>query len=374
MESEIQKYFCRLVSIDSESLDERAMMDALKADLASFGAEIFEDDTHSKTGGNAGNLFARIPGSVLKPPILLCAHVDTVVPGKGIKPQIQDGKICSDGTTILGSDDKSGVAQIMMGIKAVLEQGIDHAPIEILFTVSEEIGLLGAKYFDKSKIQSAFGYAFDAQNIGDLFIAAPSQNSFKIVVKGKEAHAGVEPEKGINAIRVAAEAIAAMPTGRIDFETTVNIGKICGGMATNIVPNQVVIQGEARSHNDHKLEQVCADVRAALETTVARYQFENVGASFEYSQNTEYKAFRVEEDSAAVKLAKAVLHGMNLEVNCVVGGGGSDANIISAAGTPMIIVGTGMNRYHTVNEYIEIADLEAGQTFVTDLIKKYSQA
>lgn len=373
MESEIQKYFCRLVSIDSESLDERAMIDALKADLISFGAEIFEDDTHTKTGGNAGNLFARIPGNVSKPPILLCAHVDTVVPGKGVKPQIQDDRIVSDGTTILGSDDKSGVAQIMMGIKAILEQGIDHAPVEILFTVSEEIGLLGAKHFDKSKIKSAFGYAFDAQNIGDLFIAAPSQVSFKITVKGKEAHAGVEPEKGINAIRVAAEAVAAMPMGRIDFETTVNLGKICGGMATNIVPNQVVIQGEARSHSDHKLEQVCADVQAALETTVARYQFEDLGAAYEYSQNTEYKAFRVEEDAEAVKLAKTVLHGMNLPVNCVVGGGGSDANIISAAGIPMIIVGTGMNRYHTVNEYIEIADLEAGQTFVFELIKQYSK-
>ncbi len=373
MESEIQKYFCRLVSIDSESLDERAMIDALKADLISFGAEIFEDDTHTKTGGNAGNLFARIPGNVSKPPILLCAHVDTVVPGKGVKPQIQDDRIVSDGTTILGSDDKSGVAQIMMGIKAILEQGLDHAPVEILFTVSEEIGLLGAKHFDKSKIKSAFGYAFDAQNIGDLFIAAPSQVSFKITVKGKEAHAGVEPEKGINAIRVAAEAVAAMPMGRIDFETTVNLGKICGGMATNIVPNQVVIQGEARSHSDHKLEQVCADVQAALETTVARYQFENLGAAYEYSQNTEYKAFRVEEDAEAVKLAKTVLHGMNLPVNCVVGGRGSDANIISAAGIPMIIVGTGMNRYHTVNEYIEIADLEAGQTFVFELIKQYSK-
>lgn len=373
MESDIQSYFYRLVKIDSESLDERRIIDALKEDLTALGAELFEDQTHLKTGGNAGNLFARIAGKIDKKPIILCAHVDTVIPGKGINPVLVDGKICSDGTTILGSDDKSGVAQIIMGIKQIIDENLDHPPLELLFTISEEIGLLGAKNFDKTLIQATFGYAFDAQNIGDLFIAAPSQNSIKIDIRGKEAHAGVEPEKGINAIKVAAEAIAAMPMGRIDHETTVNIGRITGGMATNIVPNRVEIRGEARSHNEHKLAQVCQDIRLALETTVARYQFPADSASFHMEQISEYKAFHVEEDTEPVKLAKKVLQGMNYTVNMVVGGGGSDANIINAAGIPMIIVGTGMKRYHTVDEYIEVSDLIAGKDFVYNLIKEYSK-
>lgn len=372
MVSDLVNYFCRLAAIDSESLDERAIVDAIKADLKAFGAEIEEDDTFQKTGGNAGNIFARIAGSVDKAPILFCAHVDTVVPGKGVKVQITDDRITSDGTTILGADDKSGVAQIMMGIKEVLSTGEDHAPIEILFTVSEEIGLLGAKHFDKSKLRSAFGYAFDTQNVGDLVVGAPSQNSFHITITGKEAHAGVEPEKGINAIRVASEAIAAMPLGRIDFETTANIGVISGGVATNIVPNKVILKGEARSHNASKLERVSSDIKKAVETAVARFQTDTVSAGYSFEMETEYHAFRLREDDPAVSFAKKTLESIGIEPHVEIGGGGSDANIISAAGIPMIIVGTGMMRYHTVNEYIMIKDLVDGTRFVSQLIRLYS--
>lgn len=268
MNNDVIQYFLELIAIDSESRDERAMMDRLKTDLSELGARVEEDQIHPGIGGNAGNLYALIPGNIDKRPLLFCAHADTVKPGKNIKAQITDGRIHSDGTTVLGGDDKSGVAEIIMGIRQMLESGLEHAPVEVLITVSEEIGLLGAKHFDKSRLKSAFGYALDAHRVGDLVVGAPAQNSIKIVVSGQEAHAGVEPEKGVNAIRVAAEAIAAMPMGRIDHETTCNIGIIEGGTATNIVPNRVELKGEARSHNSAKLQQVSSDIRHSLEITV----------------------------------------------------------------------------------------------------------
>lgn len=372
MHTDIVNYFVQLASIDSESRDERAIADVLIHDLKELGAEVIEDCCKKSTSGNTGNIFARIPGTIDVKPILLCAHIDTVVPGKGIQPRIVDGKVCSDGTTVLGADDKSGVAEIICGISRVKAAGLPHGPLEILFTVSEEIGLLGAKCFDKSHLKSAFGYAFDAQNIGDLVLGAPSQNSISITIHGKEAHAGVEPEKGINAIRVAAEAIANMPVGRIDFETTANIGVISGGMATNIVPNKVEIKGEARSHNPQKLAQVCADIRQAVDNAVAAHQGHTHQAHADYHQETEYQAFRVADDAPVVTLARKALEAIGVSANTYVGGGGSDANIISAGGVPMVICGTGMMRYHTVEEYIEVKDLINGMAFVEQLILLHS--
>lgn len=372
MQADIVSYFMELVAIDSESRNERKVADKLIHDLKDLGAEVCEDESTSFTKGSTGNILARFPGKLDKAPILFCSHIDTVVPGNGIKPRIEDGRIYSDGSTVLGADDKSGVAQIMMGIKAIKDSGADHAPIEVLFTVCEEIGLLGSKSFDKSLLKSAFGYAFDTQNIGDLVLGAPSQNSFVITIYGKEAHAGVEPEKGINAIKLASEAIAAMPIGRIDFETTSNLGLIKGGMATNIVPNKVEIRGEARSHNPAKLDRVCADIRKAVEDTISRYQGDVAKANFSFDLETEYKSFRVAEDAAPVSLAKSALHKLGIEARTAVGGGGSDANNIGAAGIPTIICGTGMMRYHTVNEFIAIKDLEAGMAFVRELISLYA--
>jgi len=218
MQDDVVKYFLRLVSIDSESKNERAMMDVLRKDLEELGAEVLEDSCHKHNDGNAGNLYAFIPGKINKKPILFCAHADTVVPGNGIKPIVENGRIFTDGTTILGGDDKSGIAEALIAIKKIKDSGIDHAPIEVLITVSEEIGLIGAKCFNKGMLKSAFGYALDSHQVGELIFGAPSQNSFIVTIYGKEAHAGVEPEKGLNAIRIASEAISAMPNGRIDLK------------------------------------------------------------------------------------------------------------------------------------------------------------
>ncbi len=373
MHNDVVKYFMSLIAIDSESKNERAMMDILRADLEELGAKVEEDNCHKHNDGNAGNLYAYLPGSIAKKPILFCAHADTVIPGNGIKARIENGRIMSDGTTVLGGDDKSGIAEIIVALKNIKDSGIEHVPVEVLITVSEEIGLLGSKCFNKARLNAAFGYALDTHQVGELVVGAPAQNSFIITIYGKEAHAGVEPEKGLNAIKIASEAITAMPMGRIDFETTCNVGKISGGSATNIVPNQVIIKGEARSHNAQKLERVCTDIRHAVESTIARYNNEAGKADFSFKLETEYHSFGIAEDAEVVQLAVSALRGLDIPYTVCKGGGGSDANIINGSGIPMIIVGTGMNKVHTVAEDIEIEELHRGVAFVEEIIRQYSE-
>lgn len=374
MQEKVVQYFLELVKIDSESRNERAMTDKLKQDLMALDFHVEEDDSHLKTGGNAGNIYAFLPGKRDMDPLLFCAHIDTVKPGNGIIPSISDGKIVSDKKTILGADDKSGVAQIIFGIKDLMESGFEYPPIEILFTVCEEVGLLGARYFDKSKLKSKIGYALDSEEVGEFMIGAPSQNTIMIKVYGKEAHAGVEPEKGINAIRVASEAIASIPLGRIDFETTANIGIIKGGMATNIVPNLVEIKGETRSHNMDKLTQVTNDIVRTFQKTAARHKLESSEARVEIEVKNEYKSFYLDETHKVVRIAKTASDRLGIQPRFPQGGGGSDANIINAEGVAMIIAGTGMHGYHTVDEYISLEDLEKGSKLVAEIIKVYCES
>jgi len=374
MQHTVSEYFLELVRIDSESRNERAMADRLKADLKALGFEVEEDQSHLQIGGNAGNIYAFLPGKKEMEPLLFCAHIDTVRPGNGIKPSVSDGKITSDKSTILGADDKSGVAQILYGIKQMLESCLEHPPIEVLFTICEEVGLLGARYFDKSKLRSKIGYAFDSEELGDFMIGAPSQNTIRIKVYGKEAHAGVEPEKGINAIRVASEAIAAIPMGRIDFETTANIGIINGGMATNIVPNLVEIKGEARSHNMDKLKQVTDDIVNTFSKIAAKHKLDKAEAKVEIDVKNEYKSFFMDESHKVVSIARQACAKLDIPSSFGKGGGGSDANIINAEGLSMIVAGTGMHSYHTVDEYIHLQDLEKGADLVTELIRIYAEA
>ena len=281
MSNDVVNYFLELIAIDSESKDERAMADRVKADLEALGATVEEDSIHLKTGGNAGNLHALIPGRIDKQPILFCAHLDTVKPGKGIKPRRENGRIRSDGSTVLGGDDKSGVAEIIMGIKSALESGVDHAPIEVLFTVSEEIGLLGAKHFDKSKLRSAFGYAMDAHRVGDLVLGAPAQNSIRITIQAAHAEGAGERHHAIRA----SEAIAAMPLGRIDYETTCNMGIIRRHRHQHC-PNKADISGEAqpnaRSWNSLR------DIRRA-DSAVKRHDYPS-GRLPTPDMNTEYNS------------------------------------------------------------------------------------
>jgi tripeptide aminopeptidase len=374
MKNDVIEYFMDLVRIDSESAYEIDVALKLAADLKELGFKYEFDQANDNFESNSGNLYGYMPGKIKKAPILFCAHMDTVKPGVGIKPKIVNGKIVSDRTTILGSDDKSGIAEIIFALKELKQEKVETSPVEILFTVSEEVGLLGAKYCDYSKLKSKIGYALDSHEIGSITIGAPSQNNLKFVIHGKEAHAGVNPELGVNAIKIAADAIKAMPSGRIDTETTCNIGIIQGGNATNIVPNEVTIMAEVRSHDQSKLEKVSNQMIKIIEKKVANYRMGDFQANVDTLCKQAYKHFLLDDQSPVVKIASEAAHNLGLPGVISIGGGGSDANIFNENGISVAIAGSGMNNVHTVNEFIMVEDLKKGVRWVKEVIKVYSNS
>jgi tripeptide aminopeptidase len=335
--------FLELVQIDSPSGQEEEIAQHLVAALKSLDLLVVRDAT--------GNVIARLAGE--GQPILLSAHIDTVEPGRGVKPVIENGVITSDGTTILGADDKSGVAVILEVLRVLVEQGLAHPPLEVALTVSEEKGLKGAKGLDLTRLRAREGIVLDSGGeIGTVVVSAPSQDKIRAVVHGKAAHAGAEPEKGINAIVVAAEAIAAMPLGRIDEETTANIGRIQGGTATNIVPDRAEMEGEARSHDERKLEAQVQAMTEALEKAANRH-----GATVDIDVQRSYSTFRLSEEDGIVRRAMAAARTLGLTPALVPSGGGSDANVFNAGDIAAINVSTGMDQVHTTEEQITAADM-----------------
>ncbi len=370
-------YFISIVEIDSESKDEKAVAEKIANDLSEMGAEVQFDTAHHTTQGNVGNLIANFKGKGDKKPLLLCAHFDTVKPGKGIKPIIDDDRIKTDGSTVLGSDDKAGIAQIVEAIRRLHEEGFEYAPIQVLFTVSEEIGLLGAKSLDYSLINAEVGFALDWHGVGSVVTNAPSLNIFEVVITGKEAHAGGFPEKGINAIQVAGEAISKLRIGRIDHETTANIGNIKGGLAHNIVPKQCFVSGEVRSHDEKKLEQLTNEIVTTFEETAKKYQVEFDSEVFHASAHTnvlkDFPALKIDKNQEIVKIAMKAAENIGVEPKIVTGGGGSDANVFFEHGMVVPIIGTGMEDVHSTHEYITLNDLEKVTQWVMEIIKEYSK-
>jgi tripeptide aminopeptidase len=282
-----------------------------------------------------------------------------------VKPVITNGIITSDGATILGGDDKSGVAVILEVLRALVEQGLAHPPLEVALTVSEEIGLEGAKGLDLNTLRAKEGIVLDSGGeIGSIVVAAPSQYKLRAVVHGKAAHAGAEPEKGINAIVVAAEAIAAMPLGRIDEETTANVGRIQGGTATNIVPDRVEMAGEARSHDESKLKAQVQAMTEALKMAASRH-----GATVEIDVERSYSTFQLSEEDAIVRRAMAAAKTLGLTPALVPSGGGSDANIFNAGGIATINVSTGMEKVHTTEERLVVDDLVKSAEFLLAILR-----
>jgi tripeptide aminopeptidase len=347
--------FLELVQIDSPSGQEEEIAQHLAAELKSLGLAVERDAT--------GNVIGRLAGE--GPPILLSAHMDTVEPGRGVKPVVANGTITSDGTTVLGGDDKSGVAIIMEAIQVLVEQDLPHPPLEVALTVSEEIGLKGAKGLDLATLRAQEGIVLDSGGpIGAIVVSAPSQEKIRAIVHGKTAHAGVEPEKGINAIVVASEAIAAMPLGRIDEETTANIGRIQGGTVTNIVPDQVEIAGEARSHNERKLEAQIQAMTEALQKAARQHK-----ATVEIKVDRSYSAFRLSEEDGIVRRAVAAAKTLGLTPVLIPSGGGSDANVFNAAGIATINISTGMDKVHTTEERIAVDDLVKSAEFLLAVLR-----
>ncbi|OEF98468.1 M20/M25/M40 family metallo-hydrolase [Desulfuribacillus alkaliarsenatis] len=362
--------FIKLVRIDSETTKERAIIDYLKDKLTKLGTQPIEDNAHKEAVIGAGNLIITIPGRYTKKVtenkrLLFTAHVDTVAPGEGIEPVIRDGYIYSNGTTILGADDKAGVAAILEMLQVIKENSIDHGQIQIVFTVGEECGLLGSKHIDKELLQSDMGIALDSNgNVGRIITSGPVQYSLNATITGKAAHAGVNPEAGISAIEIAAEAITKMNLGRIDEETTANIGVIQGGIATNVVCETLTLKGEARSLNRQKAINQIGDMRTSLEDAVNKR-----GAVAKIDVNEEYPEFSFDKNDDEMKIIKKAMGNIGVVPECVGSGGGSDANIFNGYGIKTVNLGIGMENIHSVDERIAIEELNKIARLLVEIVK-----
>jgi tripeptide aminopeptidase len=364
-----------LVGIDSVSKEEANLGEALKKTFESMGAETSVDDAGEKIGSNTGNLFAKFSGSVEAPPLLLNAHMDTVEPGRGIQVVFEDGKFTSDGSTILGADDKSAIAIILETLRILQDNGIDYGPIEVVLTICEEIGLQGARHLDFSRITATYGYALDATDTEGIVNRAPSANRLEFIVHGKDAHAGAAPEKGINAISLASKAIAGLDIGRIDRETTSNIGIIEGGIATNIVPNLVTVKGEVRSHDDDKLNRVTEGFVSGFQTVVGTFRKEAGEGDLprvDVRVDKEFSRTHVPEDHPVVVLAQKAAENLGRHLRCKTTGGGADANIFFERGIYTGVLGTGMRDMHTVREFVHLDDMIRTVELLVEIIKLHS--
>lgn len=359
--------FIELVAIPSSGRAERQIADALKRKLTEIGLAVEEDATGAKIGGNAGNLIARLPGTVAGAPcIMLSAHMDSVEPCSGIRPQRKDGVITSAGDTILGADCKSGIVPVLEALRVIQAEKMPHGEILVVFSVAEEGGLNGAKNIDPAKIRADFGYALDGSGVpGVITTMAPGQNHLQLIVHGKTAHAGLEPEAGVNAIVLAGKALAEMPQGRIDFETTCNVGLIKGGVATNIVPDRVEIAVEARSRNQDKLTSLTEEIVAAFSATV-----EKNGGQVECQVTKKYDPYVLAEDSLVIRSAVQAAKAAGLSPVLEGSGGGSDANFFNRYGVPNAVLGTGMSKVHTKEEFIREEHLFQTTEWVLQLIKQ----
>jgi tripeptide aminopeptidase len=357
--------FLALVRISSPSRREGEVARWLTGTLQGMGVHVDVDDAGTKLGGDTGNLLAHFPGTVPDaPPLLLCAHMDTVVPCERITP-VRDGDVIrTDGTSVLGGDDKAGVSAILEAVRIVRERAIPHGPIDVLFTVCEEQGLFGAKHFDVGRLRARRGVVLDCDGVDELIVQGPAANKVLFTVHGLEAHAGLCPEQGISAIKVASDAIAGMRLGRIDEETTANLGTIQGGLAVNIVPNQVIVRGETRSRNDAKLRRQTDHMVECFETAASRYRVTVEGrehaARVDAKVTQDYEGLNVPRDSDIVRLVRQAVEGRGRTLTVRATGVGCDANIFNGRhGLEVANLGCGMRQIHTVNEWIAIADLVA---------------
>lgn len=353
--------FMELVRIDSETGNEQEIASVLKEKFSKLGLEVIEDDAKSETGHGSGNLICTLKGTKeAVDPIYFTSHMDTVVPGKGVRPSIKDQYIVSDGKTILGADDKAGLAAILETIRSLKENKVEHGDVQFVITVGEESGLVGAKALDKQLLYAKFGYAIDSDgDVGDIIVKAPSQAKLYVEIKGKPAHAGVAPEKGISAITLAAKAIAKMPLGRIDEDTTANIGRFEGGKQTNIVCDYVKILAEARSLVPEKINKQLETMKHIFESTAESY-----GGEAKVDIKMMYTGFSHSAGEEVVEVARSAAKKIGRTSKLLKSGGGSDANIISSYGIPTVNLAVGYEEIHTVNERIHVDNLEK----ITELV------
>ena len=339
----IVETFCELARIDSPSGEEEAVAQYLIPKLEALGLDVTRDDY--------GNVVATDGGD---DPIILSAHMDTVEPGRGVKPSVQGERIVSDGTTILGGDCKAGVAAILEALQSVFEDGTPRRAIEVAFTREEEIGLVGARNLDFSLIRGKEAIVFDGEGPPSrITSSSPEYIGFDIEIIGRAAHAGVEPEKGVSAIRIAAEIITRLPQGRLDDETTFNVGTIEGGSVRNTVPELASVRGEFRSRNIESLDGIRLQVDQALSDVRSMYP----EAEIDCHLHTEFVSYTLSDDEPAVHKVKAALESLGLTPTMEPSGGGTDGNVFRLNDISAVVVGMADHGMHTVREYVTIPDL-----------------
>ena len=367
--------FMQLVRIDSLSREEGRLAAHLRELLTALGAETLIDGSAAHTGSDTGNLIARVAGRPDLPPLLFSAHMDTVEPGRGIEPILKDGRITSDGTTILGADDKSAIAILLEMLQVLREADQAHPPLEIVFSTCEEIGLQGAKHLDWSLISARQGYVFDTRDPDGLVIRAPSANRLAFKVIGRDAHAGSAPENGINAILIAAKAIAGLELGRIDDETTCNLGVIKGGDATNIVPKSVQVDGEVRSHDDRKLAEVTQRMVDAFESAAASCPANDDSGlpKVETAVHPDFRRTDIPRAHPVVQMALKAAERLKRGITLQVAGGGSDANVFFQQGIVTGVLGTGMTDVHSVREHVVVGDMVKACEMALEILSVYRE-
>lgn len=366
--------FQKLVSIDSESFHERKMADFLKGELATLGISAAEDDAGESFNGDAGNLFARIPAYLpadsseedMPEPVLISSHMDTVAPGNGRRALIgENGIIHSAGDTVLGADDHAGLAEILTALKVITEKKLYHPEIELLFAAAEEPFARGSGVFDFSKVHARRAYVLDLDGpVGGAALAAPAMVTLDIRVKGKSAHAGFAPEKGINAIQAAAAAISRLRMGRVDEDTTMNIGTIAGGTSKNIVAGSVAMTGEIRSMKDEKAREMVEKIQSIFEEEAVK-----IGAFARVDAVLNFHSYCIAKEEKVVKeyLAACIRAGVKPALTTTFGG--SDNNHFAEHGIRGIVIACGMNNCHTAAEWTSLDEMERATRIVLELMR-----
>jgi tripeptide aminopeptidase len=346
--------FLDLAALPSPPGQERAVADRVAEELQALGLAVDEDGAGAQIDSSAGNLYTRLEPTAAGTPLFFCAHMDTVPPTGEIEPVVEDGVIRNAAGTILGADNKSAVVAMVEAARQVVERRIPHAGIELLFTPKEEVGLRGAQAFDCSRLAARVGYVYDqAGPIGEVILGAPNSMIMMITFTGQSAHAGMAPEEGRSAIAAAARAVADMRLGRIDEETTANVGTIHGGVARNIVPDTCVLHGEARSHDEVKLADQIQEMLDACSFAASL-----TGCDVNAEVQRGFHGYRFVKTDEPVRIADAALRRAGREPTYALSGGGADANIFNTRGLACLNLANGMAEIHTPQEHIAVADLE----------------
>jgi tripeptide aminopeptidase len=357
----LARIFTELCLIESPSRQEARVSSCLQEYFTRLGADfIHVDDSAAATGSQTGNLLIRFDGdSRHGEPLFFACHMDTVGPTGGIEVVREGDTFSSKNETVLGADDKSGIAALIELFCLIQENDTPHCPIELLFTTCEEIGLLGAKALDPELLQAPYGYALDSTHKNTIITGAPAANRLKITIQGKAAHSGFAPETGINALALASKTINRLTLGRIDSLSTANLGLIRGGTATNIVPESIEIEGEVRSHSEELLAQHTRGIEKIFQECIAAAPSrpDMARPSLIFDVKEDFPALSLDEDEPVIKRIHAAATVIGRRLSCAIAGGGSDANIFCGLGLKTAIIPTGMTNVHTTEEYVHLDDM-----------------